>query len=65
MPREVPLQSTDSKGTAPVVPKPKTGRSRARLRTYGNVTIHPSVYAATSGTPLKASDDTTRGGRTS
>ena len=66
MPRNVPLQTTDSKGTALVVPKPKTGRSRAaRLRTYGNVTSHPPVYAATSGTPLKSSDDNTRGKSTS
>ena len=44
--------------------KPKTSRSRtAKLRTYGNVTIHPAVTqclrAATSGTPLEKHPTTT------
>jgi hypothetical protein len=46
MPRDVRLQTADSKGVqygTGRASKPKTGHSRAvRLRTYGNVTIHPA-----------------------
>jgi hypothetical protein len=69
MPRDVPLQTADSKGTALVVP-PNPRRVTAAPRGYALTAplqftqLQYNVYAATSGTPPKASDDSILGGST-